>query len=592
MKINRMSWENYKGLPDDELVADGADMMISGRNGTGKTSIASVVNFVLFGDDSAKVKQFDNGIAPTDDGLVHSAEVTFDDGTTFRREYFWKGSGNTHKLYINGDIISKTKYAAIVDSWTRGAGKLLFSPFAFCEMKKDDQRALLVKIFGEASDAELFAREEFANVKNILGTKSIDAFLADGQRTLKKFKADSGVFKPQISELQKLLELEPNANDLSTLENDLKVARAERSKISVGTSAAVGELDEKINSLRQERDELLRNTPPNYKEQGANLQRRAVDLTDRQNYLSRQIENARAEKQDLLDEYRKVEASTPGKCPTCGQTIPIEQHEAKRDKNLSAIVDKGKRIAADIFELEKKLANVDAELKDIAAQIQDVKQKEQAQATENATRSEQLMQLDKMVRELTTKRSDLQREDEIKRRELFAEADKKIDGLTIQVTQIKAAIDAATRTRRRIDALREEEKTLNAKIAELENNVALVKLFLQEKIYLFEAKINSHFEHVRFKLFDLLITTGEAKPTCEPTLHGVPYSALSKGERLKAALDIYKTLQNHFQIEMPLLLDDAESYTMNSLIELPNQKFFFRVDECDLTIKTETRRAA
>ena len=73
----------------------------------------------------------------------------------------------------------------------------------------------------------------------------------------------------------------------------------------------------------------------------------------------------------------------------------------------------------------------------------------------------------------------------------------------------------------------------------------------------------------------------------------MPYSALSKGERLQAALDIFATLQRKFKVELPLILDDAESYTSGSLKQLPNQKIFFRVDEGKLAIKfTEERIAA
>ena len=38
MKITRMNWTNFKGLVDGEIVADGCDVIVSGRNGAGKSS--------------------------------------------------------------------------------------------------------------------------------------------------------------------------------------------------------------------------------------------------------------------------------------------------------------------------------------------------------------------------------------------------------------------------------------------------------------------------------------------------------------------------------------------------------------------------
>ncbi len=62
-----------------------------------------------------------------------------------------------------------------------------------------------------------------------------------------------------------------------------------------------------------------------------------------------------------------------------------------------------------------------------------------------------------------------------------------------------------------------------------------------------------------------------------------PYSsALSTGERVKASLDCIKTLQEHFKVELPIFIDDAESITSNSssiLTNMPNQVFMFKVVE-------------
>ena len=72
-------------------------------------------------------------------------------------------------------------------------------------------------------------------------------------------------------------------------------------------------------------------------------------------------------------------------------------------------------------------------------------------------------------------------------------------------------------------------------------------------------------------MFDSFKVAEGVKECCEPYLNGVPYVALSKGEQLKVSLDILKALQRAFGIELPVFIDDSESYTSNSFVDLPNQ---------------------
>ena len=89
MKIKRISWWNYRGLDDGEIIAGGADVIVRGQNGVGKTSIASIVPFVLFDNERDKVKPFVNGEVTRDPNLYSGAEVEFDNGkiSNFRLSY-------------------------------------------------------------------------------------------------------------------------------------------------------------------------------------------------------------------------------------------------------------------------------------------------------------------------------------------------------------------------------------------------------------------------------------------------------------------------------------------------------------------------
>ena len=156
----------------------------------------------------------------------------------------------------------------------------------------------------------------------------------------------------------------------------------------------------------------------------------------------------------------------------------------------------------------------------------------------------------------------------------------------------KNRVESAKKIERRITELKTQERALNEEIATLEGNLARAEKFQHEKIQRFEDEINANFEHVKFKLFDKRID-GTPYEVCEAMIDGVPYASLSKGEKLKAALDIFRAIQRRYGVDLPLIIDDAESYTANSLVEITNQKIILRVAETDLQIEVnESRQAA
>ena len=124
---------------------------------------------------------------------------------------------------------------------------------------------------------------------------------------------------------------------------------------------------------------------------------------------------------------------------------------------------------------------------------------------------------------------------------------------------------------------------LNGQIAHLETQLTAAQENRRSRLLQAESNVNAQFNFVKFKLFKVL-ANGELKEDCTAMLDGVPYASLSKGEKLKAALDILRTLQKKFRIEAPLFLDDAESYTANSFVDVPNQMFWFRVTDTGLRI--------
>ena len=534
MKIINICWQNFKGLQDGEIHADGSDVIVRGKNGVGKSSIADILPFVLTGKVSGSVKAYDNGIAPTNDGLIHAAQISFEDGSTLRRELFWDKNCNSQKLYVNGNNVKLAQFNAHVQSLTNGGGSSLFFPFFFCELKPSEQRNFLLQQFGTNSDDDIFNLPDFKDAQNIFDGLSPDLFKERTLLDLRRAKSEASYIPARIDELIK-----------------------QRSCLPADINAEKLRLNSELDKAQAELDSLQSNDATNLKSE-YNSVIRQISATKRiKEQLERNLLSTKASLKNLREQYRQVAKAPNGKCPTCGQVMPQDLFNAKRDDKLVAICEEGQRLNNDLSNLENDLHNVSAEIDKLALRADQLNKQIQAQAANDDQRAERLLILKNLLPEL--------------RYQL-------------------GTLDKAADIQLRIDELTSQGKVLGKKITTLEGHVKLAERFLQKKIELLEGHINSQFHFVNFKLFDFLITTGEIKPTCVPMLNGVPYNSLSSGEKLKCALDILNTFQILYGVQMPLFIDNAEAYTLNSLIDLPNQKFLFKVsDEPKLTIDIQRK---
>ena len=526
MKITRLAWQNFKGLDDGEILANGYDVIVRGQNGVGKSSIHEVLPFILTGKVSGSIKRYDtDGIAIHDDGLIHAAEVSFDDGTSLRREISWTGSGNSGKRFINGQAASDADFKAVVLKITHGGGLLVFNPFAFTELKPDSQRAFLMKTF--APDSLTLSNEDFKATDG----KSLDLFISDKDSELKRALKNVAPIPTRIDELRRQLA-------------DAPADLAEQ----------ISALTAKIGRISFERDNLQISQHKHLDAYSVacNL---VANLKSAKQVAEFKLETATGEREKLLQEYHDIKHAKPGSCPTCGQPFKPETFQLKIDKQKAEICAKGKAAVQDRDNAKLDLERINTDL--IAAQkkVDSLKQAADEQRQAENLRGQELKQVNEQLDRLKAQRTELNN---------FVNIQARIDTLAAQARQLHQLIET------------------------LKGQIQWAKNLRQKQLEDAQEKINSHFLNVDFKIFDLVISTGELKITCQPMLHGVPFNSLSKGEKLKAALDIFNALQDFYDVQLPILLDDAESYTRNSFVELPNQLFLFKVsDEPQLVIDVQ-----
>lgn len=490
-KITRLSWQNYKGLADGKINAEGYDVTISGRNGAGKSTIAGLPAFVLFGKTTGTAKKYDErGTAIA--AITPAAEIEFDDGTTLRREV---GKNNASRLYINGGTVTATKFNAFVETYTAGAGMLLINLFEFASLPWQEQRNFLLQNFVKADKPK-----EFDGL-------SVDVFKTRCVNELKPLKREVAGIPYQIEELQRQLDDMPKAT-LDELKAQIAMKTKELTELQSQSNSA------EIFAARQN----------------------VSSITSSRNLLERDLREKQARKERLLKQYRELGKA----CPLCGSVLTA----AKLQEARAPIVVEGKVLASEIETLTAKGEEL----------------------------SKQIDAAQKALTELESKRP--------------TDINQRKATLQKEITNLQsdwAILRNAERISSRIKDLVSRERDLNARIAELEGKIAEADDYKWRQMQASEEAVNAQFETVTFKLFRQQ-ANGEIKETCEAMIEGVPYTSLSKGEKLKASMDILRALQKHFGLEMPLIVDDAESYTSNSFVDLPNQMLLCKVAERDLTI--------
>lgn len=163
----------------------------------------------------------------------------------------------------------------------------------------------------------------------------------------------------------------------------------------------------------------------------------------------------------------------------------------------------------------------------------------------------------------------------------------KIDSILAEINDVNDLLyrfELHAKQQERVDELIAKEQSLGLKFGELEQQLMVLEEYVRTKVSLLTDTINSQFRIVKFKLFDTAINGGLIE-CCEPTVGGANYSTgLNNAARINAGLDIINALMNHYDLHLPLFVDNAES--VNELIEVDTQVITLSVSQDKkLTVK-------
>lgn len=251
IRIYNLKLKNFKGIKDLEIVFDGKDTNIYGKNATGKTTVFDAFKWLFFDKDSNDKKDFN--IKTLDENnnpihyLEHEVEATLIiDGQDINFKKMFKEkwvkkrgqeqqefSGHETSYWIDEVPIKKKDYEEKINSIIpESLFKLITDPLFFNnQMSWKERRELLMNISGSTITDEniLNSDEKFTTLKVNLEGRSIEDYSKVLAAKIKELNNDREKIPIRIDELTKTLITEHNIN-YEDLENEKNMCNEELQK--------------------------------------------------------------------------------------------------------------------------------------------------------------------------------------------------------------------------------------------------------------------------------------------------------------------------------------------------------------------------
>ncbi|KKN22845.1 hypothetical protein LCGC14_0911110 [marine sediment metagenome] len=620
IKLIRITLKDFKGIKLFEFDPDGKNATIRGDNATGKTTVADAFRWLLFGKDTADRKDFaiktldKSGAAHSNmehsvnavievDGTAIELKKTYKEKWTKKRGYATKNlTGHTTDHFIDGVPISEAKWKGrIGDLIDEDQFKLIILPSYFNSLKWQDRRRILLDVCGDVLDEDVLeetfpdvdSKGDYEALVNILNQRTLDDHRKVVDADKRKINDRLKEIPARIDELNKTLPTDGlsvparNAIEAYLRHIDHKIEKIKDNTELAGYRKQLADAEVKLSHAKADirvevydKDQAEAGKVFKFKSEIRGYEREIGESQIEIDDMGKEIKKKEGSMAGLRILFKEEAAKSPQYdeiCAMCNQPLPKDQIETSRRKfkvhqagELIGINDAGKKLERDCASLKAKIGE-----------------------TTHAMNNQK-----QMVIGLEMNLKDLEKDSEVVDAEIpkhivalvtvIADIGRRIDaGPKSDTTELEAdrreehaklaALDAAEKTKARIENLKMKERDLGIEFEELEKQIFLMEKFIVAKVGLLEGKINSKFQLARFKLFETQINEG-IKETCITTVAGVPYGyGLNKGMEINVGLDIIETLSEHYNITAPVWIDNAEAIT--APLEIPSQTFKLIVEK-------------
>ena len=594
-------------------VLDAVCFLLCGKDHNGKAD----TNMRPYGADGVLMHDVDTVVRgefiPEDDGnhaeigmftleVVYKEKWTKISGTDER-----KLTGNTTEYAIDGVPKKAKDYAAFIAEWFADPWfSLTSNPNAFPSLPWQEQRRVLLDLLGDVTTEEVVsANPELQDISQDLIKFGADDLKAKLSKELRMYKAQIKELPARIDERRKLLSGFDDAETLKkraelTLlkyQEPLDKLLAERAAIVSGSNrtaieSKISELKAKMEVIRGVRREAVAKVKEPFALKANDISNTCKAMADQLRTLRPQLleldRNVKLRQdmlQDMTVEWTYVDGRVfdETECPCCHRPYTpdmlepmLERFNAEKAEELEKLDKQGMHLSQ---ELEKLKTEKDAlAIKVNKLSTFEVEKAPLLRQDNNEAMNKALSDMppleDYIHPETHEKFWELAESLKLRQKELddcrldiniqLQKKDEEIAKASVPVKQAKEAVLKIKLDAENLEAiaqLESEKKNALLKQGDAEYRLSLVDKYIQYKMSLVSEKVNSTFENVRVKLFDVNISNQGVRETCELTMDGVPYRQLSNAEKCHAGMEIIRAISDRLHLHNPVFVDNREGIT-------------------------------
>lgn len=634
-KIELKNFKNHSSLVVDFPSSGLGSIVVSGHNGSGKSSIIQSVLWVLGMSMPAEQILNSTTLAPASVEMVLSVDgedIKLSRVLVPQKNEAGKVVASTSNYVINDRPEKATLYASkVAEIFGTRDWQYLLNPSLVPFLK--DARNILLAVAGAPSESE-FMKQHNPALAQVIGTTSFSDFEAREKQAVqalgKKIDAIPGRIEENAAMLQDVEEIDTtgiedrikaiNAElygvdqinsqkqaDYEKTSNEAQSLRNEGQKLRNMAAQKVAEANKEANKQADEADALIADwnrTLFGLRRQADQIKAEMSEARQDQAMKEKQLADVNAEIQTLADRCKTVAGWKPkadGMCKQCnkfcpelqalGLTAAIEYQQKELDNTKSkgrATVAQRDKLQGDLDSIAKKIDSLMSQEHSIEARINALGVAPTAPERKVVESTEESRHLEQQAADLEATASKLIQSNRL---DIMPKNQALIDEMT--ALQNKLTRGAAARQtqknndkiQQRISELREEESALITTQLQHKQHIAQLKEFYKQYADSVTASVNKLFEGTGYeiRLFDTNMGNDKGVPVMQPMKEGS--TNLSTAENLIFNLRyIERVLMKHYKVQCPVLADNAECVSDWGKLVGKHQSIIASVDHRKLTI--------